>query len=76
MISPTKQRLNITLSKDDKTFLEMISKKEQKPVATKARELLEMAIEIHEDYQIEKLINDREKNSKGKYIKFEDVCWE
>ncbi len=75
MISSTKKRLNISLSNDDKSFLEKISKKEKKPVATKARELLEMAIEIHEDYQIEKLIEDREKDSKGKYVKFEDVCW-
>ena len=76
MISSTKKRLNITLSNDDKEFLETLSRKEQKPVATKARELLEMAIEIHEDYQIEKLIADREKNSTNKYIKFEDVCWD
>lgn len=71
----TKKRLNITLSESDRSFLETLSKKEKKPTATKARELLEMAIELHEDYQIEKLIKDRERNSAGKYIKFEDVCW-
>lgn len=71
----TKKRLNITLSDGDRNFLETISKKEKKPTATKARELLEMAIELHEDYQIEKLIKDRKKNSTGKHIKFEDVCW-
>jgi len=71
----TKKRLNITLSDSDRNFLENLSKKEKKPTATKARELLEMAIELHEDYQIEKLIKDRERNSTGKYIKFEDVCW-
>ncbi|MBU4480500.1 hypothetical protein KKG48_03625 [Patescibacteria group bacterium] len=30
---------------------------------------------ILEDYQIEKLIKDREKKSNGKYLKLEDMCW-
>ncbi|MDD2935109.1 MAG: hypothetical protein PHX25_01400 [Candidatus Pacebacteria bacterium] len=75
MISSAKKRLNITLSNDDIKFLDTISKREKKPTATKARELLEMAIELHEDYQIEKLIKEREKNSTGKFVKAEDVCW-
>ncbi len=29
-----------------------------------------------ENTQIEKLIENREKNSTGKYIKFDDICWE
>lgn len=76
MISSTKKRLNITLSTEDIKFLEAISKKESKPTATKARELLEMAMELYEDYQIERLVKEREKNSTGKFIKAEDVCWD
>jgi len=75
-MATAKKRLNITLSDSDRIFLESISKLEKKPVATKARELLEEAIELHEDYQIEKLIEERLKNSKNKYIKHEDVCWD
>lgn len=76
MATSTKKRINITLSDDDREFLSHIAKAEKKPTATKARELLEMAIEIHEDYEIEKLIKEREKNSTGKYVKFENVCWD
>ena len=69
-------RINISLSDSDKIFLENLSKREKKPLATKARELLEMAMEITEDYHLEEMIKKREKESDGKLVKMKDVCWD
>ncbi len=74
MATIPKKRINITLSKDNQDFLSHIAKEEKKPTATKARELLEMAIEIHEDYFLSKWAEKREKDG-GKLIKNSEELW-
>ncbi len=70
----TKKRLNITLSTDMRNFLNEISKRDKIPVATKAASLLEFALDIEEDYFLNKLAIKRDKNG-GKEIPFEKVKW-
>ena len=74
MNTTTKKRLNITLSKDMGRFLYEISKRDKMPVATKAAGLLEFALEIEEDYLLNKLAITRDKKG-GKEIPFEKVKW-
>ena len=44
----TKKRVNVTLSDDLEKVLDMLSKRDNVPVATKASELIKIAIEIDE----------------------------
>ncbi len=74
MTTVAKKRINITLSDNDREFLFHIAKAEKKPTATKARELLEMAIEIHEDYTLSKWAEKREKDG-GRLIKNSKELW-
>lgn len=48
-MSTTKTRINITLPKAVEIVLNKIAKRDDMPVATKAKELLQFAIEIEED---------------------------
>ncbi len=70
-----KKRLNISLSDETREFLNVISEREKKPAATKARELLELALEIEEDYNIEKLIVSRVTKGKQNTIGHDQVDW-
>ncbi|MBI5156301.1 hypothetical protein HZA45_03450 [Candidatus Peregrinibacteria bacterium] len=63
---PTKKkRLNITLQKDVALFLKKMSLRDDVPQATKAAELLEMAMEIEEDDYFTVLAEKRLKANKG-----------
>ena len=44
-----KKRINITISRDDDRALPLLALRDQKPEATKASELLRLALEIEED---------------------------
>ncbi|MCK5022185.1 MAG: hypothetical protein KAR54_02980 [Candidatus Pacebacteria bacterium] len=70
----TKKRLNITLPKDMENFLYEISKRDKIPMATKATSLLELALDIEEDYLLNKLAKKRDKKT-SKEILFEKVKW-
>ncbi|OHA70359.1 MAG: hypothetical protein A3D64_03235 [Candidatus Wildermuthbacteria bacterium RIFCSPHIGHO2_02_FULL_49_9] len=59
----TKARINISVSEETREAIERLAKHEQKPVATKAANLLEFALEIEEDRYFEKLASEREKNN-------------
>lgn len=67
-----KPRLQVTLSKDLSGMISFLSKKRKKPRAAIAAELLEMAIELHEDYHLGKLAEKREKEN-NKWISHEDA---
>lgn len=60
-----KTRINITLSKAAEIILYKTAKRDDMPVATKARELLQFAIEMEEDQMWDKMATVRdEKDSK------------
>ena len=58
----TKKRLNITLSKDIDDALRQISRRDRVPEATKASELLAIALEIEEDRIFGAVARERMKN--------------
>ena len=55
-----KPRINISVSKDTNQFLKMLAKRDRVPTATRARQLLEMALEIEEDYVLGTLAEARD----------------
>lgn len=63
-MSTTKKRLNITLGSELEKAIEKVAKRDKVPTATKAAELLEMAILAEEDIAWDILAKDREKESK------------
>lgn len=56
----SKKRINISLPADTEEILTLIAKRDQVPVATKAAQLLEMAIEIDEDEIWEQIVTERD----------------
>ena len=68
-----KKRINITLSDDLIRALSALAKKEDVPVATKAKTLLEEIIEIHEDDVWNKLLKKRSMQTQ-KYLSH-DKAW-
>lgn len=63
---PTKKRrLNVTLKKDVALYLKEIALRDDVPEATKASQLIELAMEIDEDLYLSKIANERHKNMKG-----------
>ncbi len=72
---PTKNpRLNVVLDESLYRIIENIAKKEGKSMSVVAKELLEDAIEKHEDLILSQMAMDREAKSK-KSISHEDA-WE
>ena len=60
-----KKRLNITLSKEAEKALDKVAERDKTPKATKAAQLLEIALEIEEDRIWEMVANRRDtKHSK------------
>ncbi len=74
MTTIAKKRINVTLSDDNINFLSQIAKAEKKPTATKAREFLEMAMELHEDYALSKWADKRERGG-GRLVKNSEELW-
>ena len=67
----SKKRLNITLSKDAAIFLKQIALRDEVPQATKAAELIEMALELIEDDYYSKMAEKRDKPN-AKYLSHEE----
>jgi len=67
-----KKRINITLPKTIDAVLEKISLRDGVPVATKAVELLRVALEIEEDAVWDKIAGDRD-NKKAKFVSHEEA---
>jgi predicted DNA-binding protein len=59
-----KKRLNITLPKEARVYLKKLAMVDQVPEATKAAELLQMALEIQEDAYFSTVADERLKKSK------------
>ena len=54
-----KKRINISVSNEVETAVAILAKRDQVPHATKAAELLELALEIEEDGYFSRLIEER-----------------
>lgn len=66
-----KKRINITLSKDAAVFLYRIALRDEVPQATKAAELLELALELEEDAYFSALTEKRIKPN-GRFLSHKD----
>ena len=56
----TKKRINITVSPEIEKMLKLLSKRDEVPQATKASDLLRLAIEIEEDEIFNQLAEERD----------------
>jgi predicted DNA-binding protein len=72
-MATTKDRINISVSKETLKMLEGLAKRDQQPVATKAARLLEEALELEEDRFLSTLGDERLKNHKGRWLSHEEV---
>jgi predicted DNA-binding protein len=68
----TKRRINLTLPETVEHSLVLLSRKAKVPIATKALDLLEEALEIHEDQYFGELALKRMKK-KGRLLSHEEV---
>jgi len=66
-MATTKRRINISVDKETRDFLISVAKRYKVPVATKAAELLRLALEIEEDMALAAAVEPRLKN-RGKGI--------
>lgn len=62
-MSITKKRVNISISKELDDVLMKLSKRDQVPQATKAAELIRLAVEMEEDYMWDKASLKRDTKS-------------
>lgn len=62
-MATTKKRINITLPKAEERAIAELAKRDQVPEATKAGELLRLALQIEEDIVFDKIANKRLKSS-------------
>ena len=68
-----KKRINLTLSKPVDHVLTKIARRDGVPTATKAVELLSLALEIEEDVIWDRLASSRDEK-KGKFVSH-DQAW-
>lgn len=69
----TKQRINITTNREVETALKMSAKRDRVPVASKAAELLRLALEIEEGRYFAEIARRRD-TPDAKYISH-DAFW-
>ncbi len=63
---PTKKkRINVTLGRDTAIYLKQIALRDDVPEATKASQLIDMALEIEEDLYFSRIGDEKIKNMKG-----------
>ena len=67
-----KKRVNISLSKPLEEALEKLAKRDQVPQATKAVELIRLAIEIEEDQIWDEIVSKRD-TEKAKFISHKET---
>ena len=58
-MATSKTRINITADADVEAALRKLAKRERVPVATKAAELLRLAIELEEDFALAEVADGR-----------------
>lgn len=71
-MATTKKRINISVSKDIEQVINLLAKRDEVPVATKARQLIQEALEIEEDFALAKLADERFATVK-KWVSHEEV---
>ena len=59
----TKTRINISLPKDIETILDKLAKRDDVPKATKALQLIKLAMEIEEDELWDRMVSERDKKN-------------
>ncbi len=69
-----KPRIQVTLNKDTDGMLSLLAKRQDKSKSAMAGELIEEAMELHEDAYWIRLIKERE-GKKGKKIKYSEDIW-
>ncbi len=68
----TKKRINISVSKDVERAVKKLALRDDVPQATKAAELLRLALEIEEDIMFDRLASERQKRS-NVYLSHDEV---
>ncbi|MCK5060126.1 MAG: hypothetical protein KAR00_03240 [Candidatus Pacebacteria bacterium] len=71
-MATTKKRINITADTDIELALRFSARRDKMPVATKAAELLRVALSIEEDLRLADIARSREKEV-VKYIRHESA---
>ncbi len=69
----TKHRVNLSVSTDMRLALQKLAKRDRTSVASKALDLMRLALEIEEDVMLFNLAESREAK-KGKYVSHE-TAW-
>ncbi len=72
-MATTKTRINVSLSAEVEQALKALAKRDQVPSATKAAELLRLALEIEEDYVFSAIADERLAEKNIKWLKSEEV---
>ena len=72
-MATTKLRINISVPKEMERAVLSMAKRDAVPVATKARELMEVGLQLEENEALVDIIREREKH--GKTVPF-DVLWQ
>ena len=62
-MATTKKRINVSVSSEVNDALGRLAKRDKEPVATKAADLLALALEIEEDRYFESIANKRDTKS-------------
>ncbi|MCR4281150.1 MAG: hypothetical protein NUV88_02345, partial [Candidatus Kaiserbacteria bacterium] len=58
-MATTKDRINISVSKDTKKILTALARRDEMPVATKAGDLIEQMLELEEDRVLSAIAAER-----------------
>lgn len=70
-MTTTKTRINISVPRDLEQAINKLARRDDVPVATKARQLLENSLILEENVFIARLVKDREKE--GRFVPHEEV---
>lgn len=72
-MSTIKKRINLSIGNDVEKMLGMLAKRDQVPQATKAAELLRLALELEEDQIWATIVEKRDK--KGAHFVSHEKAW-
>jgi hypothetical protein len=67
-----KKRINISVTKDVEDALTDLAKRDQKPRATKAGELIRLALELEEEYVLDAIASSRD-TKKARFVSHKDA---
>ncbi len=70
-MATTKNRINVSLSRDIDTALSELSRRDNVPRATKATELLRIALELEEDVYLGAIASERANTSRSLFVSHE-----